>query len=171
MYCPEHKLVILSFSVFLLNSELVTELESMTLNYFEPGHTFISADSLHHMVEKSLKQAGKVYDFDDFFKAVRSAKSGRNFVKEIKFTDFYNWSDQCSRAKLNNKKFNSEYPYLDNIKTMLIERGKYTIQYKNAHNDEEWKVMNFLKRPKKIIKISHNVKNHAEFLKIKRMIL
>jgi len=29
--------------------------EDITLKYFEPGHTFMSADSVHHGVEKSMK--------------------------------------------------------------------------------------------------------------------
>lgn len=110
----------------------------------------MSADSLHHSVEKSLKKAGKVYDFDDFVMAVRSAKSGRNFVKPMECTDFYDWADNCSKVKLNNKKFNLEYPYLDKVRKIFCERGMKTLKYKNSYRDEEeWKTMDFLKRPSK----------------------
>ncbi|KAJ8683724.1 hypothetical protein QAD02_019516 [Eretmocerus hayati] len=37
-----------------VNSE-ETSIESIELNFFEPGHTFMSAGSFHHQVEKSLK--------------------------------------------------------------------------------------------------------------------
>ena len=35
--------------------------------YFEPGHTFMSADSFHHLIEQGLKNAGKVQNFSDFW--------------------------------------------------------------------------------------------------------
>ena len=36
----------------------------VTIKYFEPGHTFMSADSFHRIVEQRLKQKNNVYDFN-----------------------------------------------------------------------------------------------------------
>lgn len=120
------------------------------MKYFEPGHTFMSADSLHHSVENSMKKIGKIYDFADFVKAVESANSSRVIVKEIKVEDFAVWPDNCSKQKLYNKKQNVEYPYVDRIKMVTATRGQKTLSYKNSYeNDEEWKLMDFLKRPGK----------------------
>lgn len=40
--------------------------EQVTMKYLERGHTFMSADSFHASVEKSMKQKINVYDFSDF---------------------------------------------------------------------------------------------------------
>ena len=40
-----------------------TSLETITLQYFEAGHTYMSADSFHHLVEKEAK---KIYNLSGF---------------------------------------------------------------------------------------------------------
>nr|CAH7712417.1 unnamed protein product [Callosobruchus chinensis] len=40
--------------------------ETIQVNYFESGHTFMSADSFHHKVEGSLTHQSKTLDFEDF---------------------------------------------------------------------------------------------------------
>ncbi|KAK9686148.1 hypothetical protein QE152_g37411 [Popillia japonica] len=63
---------LLTFFIYVVNSEELA-LKSLTLKYFEPGHTFMAADSFHHQVERSLKKMGKIYDFEDFTEAVKHA--------------------------------------------------------------------------------------------------
>ena len=36
------------------------------IKYFEPGHTFMSADSFHHRIEKSIRKKGRLDNFHDF---------------------------------------------------------------------------------------------------------
>lgn len=52
----------LSFLVYCLNTLDLND-DTILIKYFEPGHTFMSADSFHHRVEKSLHCMKKVYDF------------------------------------------------------------------------------------------------------------
>ena len=47
--------------------------ESITLKYFEAGHTFMSADSFHHQVEKEATTKGNLYDFEDYLQCVRNS--------------------------------------------------------------------------------------------------
>ena len=61
------------------------------LNLFEPGHTFMSADSFHHQVELSLKKKERVYDFDNFVDAVQKAQKSKTEVKIMSHLDFYKW--------------------------------------------------------------------------------
>ncbi|KAI4790401.1 hypothetical protein KUCAC02_034655, partial [Chaenocephalus aceratus] len=51
--------------------------EDITLKFFQPGHTFMSADSFHHGVEQEMKSrpGGVVYDFDDFLSVVGNSNS------------------------------------------------------------------------------------------------
>ena len=48
-------------------------LKTITLKYFEAGHTFMSADSFHHQVEKEAKSQGYLYDFKDFCQVCRQS--------------------------------------------------------------------------------------------------
>ena len=38
----------------------------VTIKYFEPGHTFMSADSFHHAVEQGMRKKQHIQDFQDF---------------------------------------------------------------------------------------------------------
>jgi len=54
---------LLSFLTFFINSNQ-TATNMIDLFFFEPGHTFMSADNFHHQVESSLKKRKKIYDFN-----------------------------------------------------------------------------------------------------------
>lgn len=80
---------LLSFFMYIVNSVEVC-VENIEIKYFEPGHTFMSADSFHHQVELSLKRKKKVFDFEDFVGAVQNSNSGRvNVVQMNLFFYFY----------------------------------------------------------------------------------
>lgn len=49
----------MSFLVNIVNSHLIAA-ESITIKYFELGHSFMSADHFHHQVEKSLIKANSL---------------------------------------------------------------------------------------------------------------
>ena len=79
---------LLSFLVYIVNSDDICAQE-IVLNYFEAGHTFMSADSFHHQVELSLKRQKKTYDFEDFAKAVGAANKGNVNIKKNEFFWFF----------------------------------------------------------------------------------
>ena len=47
-------------------------LDVITLKFFEPGHTFMSADSFHVLIEKGIKKKNKLEDFQDLVDVVNS---------------------------------------------------------------------------------------------------
>ena len=49
-----------------MNLADIRELETTTIKYFESGHTFMSADSFHHVVENEIRRMKFVEDFDEF---------------------------------------------------------------------------------------------------------
>jgi len=65
-----------SYFIYIVNSSEIAA-DEVIFKFFEPGHTFMSADSFHHQVELSLKKSGKVYDFNDFVSCVQDANSGK----------------------------------------------------------------------------------------------
>lgn len=121
-----------SYIVYLINSgELNTD--TITLNFFEPGHTFMSADSFHHQVELSMKKMVKIYDFRDFKNAVESANSGKVHVHEMKINDFFTFNDCAASRKISMTK---PRPYLNDMVQVKFTKGEYTINYKTSFEGE-----------------------------------
>ncbi|CAG9773557.1 unnamed protein product [Ceutorhynchus assimilis] len=129
-----------SFCVYLVNSADVA-LNTLTLKHFEPGHTFMSADSFHHQVEKSLKQMKKVYDFGDYKDAVQKANSSKVKLIEMKINNFFNWEDKSYQYKLS--KINPR-PYLSDMVQVNFENGKQSLSYKCKFDQQEATILNFL---------------------------
>lgn len=78
-----------SFLIYIINSEEIST-NTIELRYFEPGHTFMAADSFHHKVESSMKRMkNKIYDFADFVKAVQN--TGKTEIKELTISDLRKW--------------------------------------------------------------------------------
>ena len=60
--------------------------EIITLKYFEPGHTSMSADSFHHLVEQGMRMVRKIQNFADFIKIVNEKGSAHEMAAtEFKF--------------------------------------------------------------------------------------
>lgn len=131
---------LLSFLVNIVNDTILNA-ESITLKYFEPGHTFMSADHFHHQVEKSMKKKGKVYDFDDFVDVVKKANSMKNYVKVMQVSDFYDYVDLSSQHKIRKS---TPRIYLKDIMEIVARRGSYTLDFKNNHDDEQFQTLDFL---------------------------
>ncbi|KAG5874401.1 hypothetical protein JTB14_016768 [Gonioctena quinquepunctata] len=121
-----------SFLVGMINSSEISANE-IFLNFFETGHIFISADSFHHQVELSLKKIGKVYDFDDFVKAVQKAQKTNTEVKVMSHQDFFKWKDLKSEAKLKKQK---KRIYLSDIVQIKATRGHFFLQSKSSFTGE-----------------------------------
>lgn len=48
-----------SFLIYIINYKGISA-ETIKINYFELGHTFMSADAFHHQVEESFKRHKKI---------------------------------------------------------------------------------------------------------------
>lgn len=130
---------LMSFLVNFVNSN-ITATESITIRYFEPGHTFMSADHIHHQVEMSMDHMKKIYDYDDFIDCVRKSNSRKNYVYVMNASDFYNYNDMASQHKLKN---NEPRVYLKDIITVKAEKGDFDLKYKRSFK-ELWQTLNFL---------------------------
>lgn len=76
-----------SFLVYIVNSYEISTNE--IIYYFEPGHTYMSADSFHHQVDMALKKQNKTYDFNDFEDAFKSTNKAKVDVKVMKHDSLY----------------------------------------------------------------------------------
>nr|XP_053621942.1 uncharacterized protein LOC128681791 [Plodia interpunctella] len=129
-----------SYLVYLVNSKDVT-IETVVLRYLEVGHTFMAADEFHHRVEQSLKKNKRVYDFEDFCKAV-SDTGPNTVVKKMTVQDFHDFEDCSSSYKLQNS---VPRAYLRNKSEITFRRGSKSMFYKNSHDTEEQIELDFLR--------------------------
>ena len=122
---------------------LVTEvnnhptLEYITIKYFEKGHTFMSADSFHHEVEKAMRKKKKLFDFEDFSACV----SVQGTAVEMKAEDFIDYKNRLSRPP--SKDVN--YPYLKDVSVAEFRYGSTKLFWKTSHSDPEFKSGQFIK--------------------------
>ncbi|CAH1115662.1 unnamed protein product [Psylliodes chrysocephalus] len=137
-----------SFIAHIINSSEIAA-NNIEIYYFEPGHTFMSADSFNHQVEQSLNSydsasktggGGKVYDFSDFQGAIQQVKMKNVNVLTMNLTDFKEWKDNSSLQKI--KKY-SPKPYLSDIVKLKFERGSFSMWYSYEY-DSPYKEQNFV---------------------------
>ena len=115
-------------------------IQTITLKYFEPGHTFMSADSFHHGVEKAMRKqpGGVVLDFEDFKGVIASSNSGRVNVVDRQCTNFLAWSSGHSVTKL------KKVPNLSGMAIIQLRRGSRSMFIKMAHDEVEYTECDFL---------------------------
>ena len=128
----------------LVNAQDMPTLNSIILKYFERGHTFISADSYHHSVEKSMKAMKNVYDYGDFVKALEM----QGQAMQLNHESFYNIPRGSSESRRTKNK-----PKLDSICTARFLRGSTHILWKESFDEKTYKFSEFLvkKRSDKIL--------------------
>ena len=76
--------------------------KEIILKFFETGHTFMSADSVHAGIEKEMQSQkhGNIYDFREFVKVVKNSNSRRMVVIKPKASDFWKWTKLQSQSKI-----------------------------------------------------------------------
>lgn len=127
-----------SMLVTLVNSDEI-QANKIVLKYFQPGHTFMSADSCHSRIEKEMKKMQKVYDFNDFVFCVRKAKC-TPIVMEPRH--FRKWQSGVSYHLLNKL---PNRPKLASMVYVSFQRGSQHLFYKNEFSEKETEI-EFLKK-------------------------
>ena len=118
----------------MINSK--SNLEQLTLRYFEKGHTFMSADSFHHQIEENIRRKKKLYDFNDYVECVE--KGG--MAIEMKSEDFLDISSGKSSAK------DVRYPRIADISEILFKKGKTKMFWKTSFGDTTYQSSDLLQK-------------------------
>ena len=128
--------------VHAVNDENFTENKLITLKYFEPGHTFMAANSTHAKIEKVLKRKdGKIFDFNDFRQCVEEADC---HVHIMATEDFADWESGASNYLLGRAQ---PRPYLSRIVWAEFRRGSpETLFFKENFSDREASACSFIKK-------------------------
>ncbi|KAL1375969.1 hypothetical protein pipiens_004550 [Culex pipiens pipiens] len=110
--------------IALLINQPEVQLQRIELKYFEPGHTFMAADSVHAGVEKQMKQK-RVVTFEDFKLAVSKAQKNVE-VLDMKATDFFQPKIAVTQYALNQC---HPRPYVENIRKVVFSKGRFDVGY------------------------------------------
>lgn len=116
--------------VLIVNSPS-NQVKEIALKFFEPGHTFMAADSFHAAVEKAMRQNPPV-TFPDFTECVLKSKQKVD-VLDMQATDFLQPLFNVSQYTLNKCK---NRPYIDNIRRIIVRKGCMDLQYSSSIVDD-----------------------------------
>ena len=110
--------------------------DEVDLRYLEKGHTFMSADSFHHQVEKGMNDKKMVFDENDFISIINNTGT----AVQMEPNDFIQYENGLSQGKYTNK------PLLANVQEVKFIRGSSEIYWKESLDDEEYEHGLFLKK-------------------------
>ena len=121
---------------------------SIVIKYFEKGHTFMRADSVHGKIGTKMGKTPNVYNFEDFVQLCNSsAKCIKPTCMEV--DDFYQFADgHCSRQSKKVK-----VPQLSQIYVVEFKKGSRSMWYKENFAAEPVEV-DFLKPKFKIDEVT-----------------
>ena len=111
----------------------------VTMKYFERGHTFMRADSVHGSIGKKMKKCPEVCTFPDFVDVCEKAGSK---IKPIimHYHDFHEFED----GHRNRKSKNVTLPHLDSLSVVEFRKDSRAMWFKKSF-EEEYNQVEFLK--------------------------
>ena len=112
-----------------------SHIEKVTFKYFEKGHTFLSADSFHYLVESKIRQKKFLYDFTDYYDCVDEAGKAILMLLED-FIDYLNKKGSCK---------DTNYPKLCEISIAEFRKDSTKLFWKTSF-DGEWQDGEFLQK-------------------------
>lgn len=126
--------IIYSAIITYINSDS-TLTQNITLKYLVKGHTFMAADGIHGKIEQIMRKNQNVYDFNDFFNAVKS--SSPRMVPVVleppNFIKFKNIMKKRTRSTRN------PLPYFSDIVEAKFTKGCKDFFFKTSFLDVEYK--------------------------------
>ena len=116
--------------------ESCASLKSVTLKYFEAGHTFMAADSFHARVEKQFRKKKNIFDFNDYLYCVREAGQ----AIELTANDFKDWKSGLSQSKASK----DSRPLLEDVSMVQFKVGQTNMYFKRSLEDTHFECADFL---------------------------
>ena len=94
---------------------------SISLNYFEPGHTYMKADAVHGHIARKLKRDRQINTFSDLLSSIHDSQQKMQVVP-MSISDFREWTSL--------KAPNAAYPKLQTIRAIRVVKGDFVLFYK-----------------------------------------
>lgn len=133
--CAQNKnWVLFSSMMFCVNSEFGPI--EIQIKYFEKGHTYMRADSVHGSIGKAMKKREEILDWGDFVTVVNNARKSNRVVE---LTQFYKFTDHHRQGT---KK--QPMPILRTVREAKFQKGSTSLFYKTSSSDTEFKEVQML---------------------------
>jgi hypothetical protein len=113
--------------------------ETITFKYFQPGHSFMKADSIHGQIGKKWNKTPEVLDYEDLEKLIKSSNRFNNIVS-LRSEDFKLFENGCIQRKKG-----SPIPKLGEIKSVQFRKGSRKMFFKQELENEEFLESSILK--------------------------
>ena len=110
--------------------------EEIIFRYFEKGHTFMSADSFHHQVEKGMRAQKNVFDKHDFERIINIT----GVAAPMEASDFVRFENGVSHGQYTTK------PKLATVQEVKFVQGSTHLLWKQSLDDETYTEGIFLKK-------------------------
>lgn len=123
-------------------------INSITHKYLVKGHTQNEGDTVHSIIEGSLKRAkksGPIYVPEQYVSLIRSAKkSGAPLrVREMNFGDFFDLKILYDEMALNlSKDVDGNDFKINEVRQMRFEKGSDELRYKSSYQQVTWNIIN-----------------------------
>ena len=111
--------------------------DTITINVFEPGHTFMSADSFHALIEKGIRKKNKLQDFSDLVDIVNE----RGDAAEMSSDDFLSVNKNVSEGN-----FASNKPKVENVQVVCFDRGSTKLYWKDSFSEKKFHSADWLQK-------------------------
>ena len=139
-YCDncssQNKCWVLFSSMPRIVNDPTTATKDITFKYFEPGHSFMMADSVHGNIQSKLSSCSTIGDLTDYVKVIGDA---RNDLTCVMFIDHTSMQKFCQE--------NKKVPFLlKDVKVAEFRRGSLNVFVKMSHMEDEFKEYEFLRK-------------------------
>ncbi|CAG9824531.1 unnamed protein product [Phaedon cochleariae] len=126
--------------------------ESITFEYFQPGHSFMKPDSIHGQIGKKWKRTSEVLDYGDLKRFTKSSNK-LNTIISLRARNFKLFTSGCTQR---NK--SSSIPKLKDRKCVQFRKGSRKMFFKQELEDDEFSEASILK-PKFILELPETVRS------------
>ena len=108
---------------------------SISLNYFEPGHTYMKADAVHGHIAQKLKRDRQVTTFSDLLSSIRHSQH-RILAVPLSISDFREWSSL--------KAPKATCPKLQTIRAIRVSKGQLLLFFKTDLASKQFRECHFI---------------------------
>lgn len=112
--------------------------ESITFKYFEPGPSFMKADSVHGQIGKKWNKTLEILDLEDLERLIKSSNK-HNHVISLHAQDFKLFENGSMTRKKG-----TALPKLNDIKSVQFIKGSRKLFYKLELENDDFSEVNFL---------------------------
>lgn len=143
---------IYSSLVHMVNQQ--TGSQQVIIRYLTKGHTHMSADSVHGNIEKAMRAAGSIDNFDEFVRVVQRSRKQLHVEKQEIFREWKSKKRVNSNRQKGIKGVNTDQPgppaapnvLLQHIVEVKFVKGKRELLYKTDFESDQYEEIDFLQK-------------------------